>query len=311
MKRREFLGTAAAASFFGIPVGKGLAKEEPSKETDLTPEEVGRLLTEYGKLIAYAAWKIKRVYDVVSTTHRIEGGIIDPDKPIWGRMGEWTTFTFEGKDFYKRTIDACNPPSFDSIHKNLENGVIYAAEFWKKNRLRINFESFGFKTYIREVLWQSVKKRTAGAVGPENEGVEYEDGPWAEGWEHRCGLNPENLPVIKFGPPISKRATSRHMINAEEILKSTDWDLEEEARFSALPNEHIHRAKCKIAFAYLRKEDALVDPYRKVFWGKVCVKLFYGGVIRIDPTEESNWDIINGNYAYNPELAHKDHNRYE
>jgi len=289
MDRRDFLKAGAALPLAGIPLGQGLAKEvDPvigAKALDsLTPKEVGWLLTEYEKLIHYATWKIMRVYDMTGKYY-VKGALIDPEKPLWGKMGEWTIYNFEGTQELQK-----------KVRENLENRLLYAAEFWKRNSDKLigelrPFDGIGFKTYAKEVIWRSMKAMTAGAAAPDEE----DDWP-----QYRCGLNPENLPVVRF-----ERRGKKHprIENGKEIFEGCPWHISPFRKY-LYEGMGVGFSGEKKTYAYVRKQDAIPIGNR-LCWGKIRLILSNIGKIYLHPTPESYYFEGLGSWmAYNPELKY-------
>jgi len=268
MDRREFLGASALLPLSGIP----LVSEKKSESIiglktseDLTDEEKHTLRVRYDNTVCRAAWQVMHGYSVV------KGGLIDPMNPLWGRHGEWVLYHQP-------------QPTFTGVAENLHNAVIQAAMWWRRKGPG-PFEGNDFDAFIKETIWRRAKTY---------DGPGEEDGPWADGWEYRCGENPKKLRVIKFFP--FANTPSNKIENAEEFFRDLPW---------------IHSGTpqmCKKTLGYLKPEDAVIDCTSKFIWGEVELVLFPSGRIFIRSTDKTrtrsryvrtsvcfNWELKYGN----------------
>jgi len=268
MDRREFLGASALLPLAGIP----LVSEKKSESItglktseDLTDEEKHTLRVRYDNTVCHAAWQVMHGYSIHS-------GSIGSIKPPSGRQGEWVMID-ESQD------------TFTGVAENLHNAVIQAAKWWRRKRPG-PFEGKDFDTFIKETIWRQAKTFCYDGPGEE-------DGPWAEGWEYRCGENPKELRVIKFFPFAS--TPSNKIENAEEFFQDLPW----------IKNYGPTQAfKCKKTLGYLKSEDAVVENSSKFIWGEVELNLLPSGRIYISSTDKTCFRYVRTSICFNWELKY-------
>jgi hypothetical protein len=299
MKRRDFVKTAAVVPLAGIPFAvEGSTKKEDSdikadfpslSSEELTEEEKAELWEKYKNLVHFCAWKLKN-------DPYIYGGTINPEKPIWAKQGEWATFVFQGKKISS---------PHDELVESFRNQIFDAAQWWKNNKQLSLFENPSFEIFIKETIWRHQKEYIENYC----EGIDYPDGPWAEGWEERSGHrvstnevyengkwvyeNGKWLPVMEFekdGRPDVHRV--------EDILRDVPW----------VPNPGTAKLRMdlrqdyKRTTVYVRQEAAVTDGGDGIAWGEMDLILLDSGWFTINANQNSCRQDFNRRSTFTEEL---------
>jgi hypothetical protein len=268
MDRRDFVKAAAVAPLAGLPLidGSGIPIEKASNE--LTEEEKAQLWEKYKNLVHFCAWKLKH-------DPYIYGGVINPEDHLVGKQGEWVTFEFQGKKISS---------PHDELVESFRDQIFTAAEWWKNKQLG-SFDSPGFKVFIKETIWRYQKE----CIENYTEGIDYPDGPWAEGWEQRCSLNPKGLPVMEF----EKDGMRPSVHKVEEIFRDVPW----------VPTEGATQPQChKKALVYVRQEDAVGDFGDAIAWGEMDLYLLEHGWFTINANTNSYRQSFNRRSTFSEDL---------
>jgi len=279
---------AAVAPIVGLPLAQNTPIEKAPEE--LTEEEKAQLWEKYKTLVYYCSWKIKKdpcVLDghtstVGSAYSSITGGVIDPAKPLYGRPGEWV--------LYKQ-------PTVDGFTKGFKVAMMDAAQWWRnKNLGGGKFDSPGFDVFMKEVIWQ----HSLECLESERNHSDEPDGPWAEGWEERCGDlrgNFKGLPVVQFEKHFDHQQPTVESI--KEIVRDVPWEINKEA---ASTNTDGPDSYYKKTVVYVREEDSVLDVCDRVCFGEMDLYVLDNGWFGLKANENTNCRRFNERSRFAKEL---------
>lgn len=263
MKRREFLGTTAAAPLAAVPL---LPKTKNPNNVPVVQFGEPREL-----LFAGAIRKMSPVLNA---------------EEIFANSGDWDSHGFKLAHAWvneKEAVYNSGPPGSP------------VRVIWGELRLTLHQSGtiyFDAVTLTGGKIEEARKQeaKPAFCYYPDPNGNNRLQS-FQEGYEPlNLDYDKPRLPIIKLGDPhLDFMNRTPSIVNAKEIFEGVEWCGDTTA------------GEVKIARATLRSQDAIGQGTQLV-WGEMTVKLYRGGCIRIVPTQKSVRISLFEGFAYNEEM---------